>query len=97
MSAVPYCVVNLPKKKCEAAGMRSGSGIMELGTFHPWCPWGGGSSACLMTEQLSFPRCPPLHDDTVEPSCVTSELLAAVANIVALCLSAERGRDPRPQ
>lgn len=32
------------KKKCEAAGMCGGNGITELGTFHPRCPCGGGTT-----------------------------------------------------
>lgn len=48
---------------------------------------------CLPGDTSSFSRC----GDTVDPSCVTGELLTAAADHVALCLSAERGGDPQPQ
>lgn len=48
---------------------------------------------CLPGDTFSFSCC----DDTVDPLCVMGELLAAVADHVALCLSADCGGDPEPQ
>lgn len=58
MSLVLYCAVYLPQKEMWGRRMHGGSGIMELGTFHPWCPFGGGSSACMMAV-LSSPTVLP--------------------------------------
>lgn len=84
-SLVLYCAVYLPQKEMWSRRMHGGNGIMELGTFHPWCPFGGGSSACMMAV-LSSP--------TVLP-CV---VIPWVPHVWRDCctMSAECGRDLWP-